>query len=443
MEFVIIWVLVGLFASRETIPDITAAVKGNTPPSHERRMQRLKARGVDTKQEKTPGTIREALGATMRNASERAAIKRAAKHEGAMRHLEENRDRLSEEKYRKLQARQDRKRAVLDKFARARRVVTETPERVREAQAWRRNAAEPDLLDRDDWDPADSSDEQSEDGQDATVLEFKRAELSSSPDTSDGDDSEDFDDNDSEGSDSEGSDSEDSESDGDSSEKADPGEHMVPDQDRYQAKLDRLETDVARMLAAQRARERVHALVPEQEADQPAGENPTENTSKEKGTTMAEQEQTEQTVEQQPAQQADEPSYETTGLTATLQRVKASSSACHGQVASYDQKLSELQSEHDALAAQIAGLEAQIATLQQRQNSGAQIRALQQAQEQLSSSKVEVGEQITHASNALSQYQSAAASFDEAHAALSRQLPGQDFYTAVSGAGDKTYLSQG
>lgn len=459
MEFVVIWVLVGLFASREAIPDLTAAFKGNTPPSHERRMKRLEARGVNTENDKQPGTLREALRSTVKNAEDRAALRREAKHAGKLQWLDENKDRLSEESYNKIKARNERKQAVVSGFAKAKRLVTDAPERLREAKAWRRNASEPDLLDRDDWHPDDevpakagtdpevtdeTAGEQPSDGQDATVLEFKRAEPSGS----------------SQDVDSVDSDSADSTQPG-----PNPDEHVVlnPDWDPdstdpmhpthgrmiTQGELNRRrEQEDREALEAERERERAHERALAQAANQTAGKKPdVENTNKTtpstkgKGTTMAEQ--TAQPAEQQPVQQPDEPSYETTGLTATLERVKASSRACHKQVVDYDQKLSELQSEHDALGRQIEGLEAQIATLQHRKNTGEQIRALQQAQEQLSSAQDEVAEQITHATNGLSTYQAAAASFDEAHAALSRQLPGQDFYAATADAGDKEFLTQG
>ena len=477
MEFVIIWFIVGLVSAKYSVPDIAAAVKGNPVPSHERRMERLRQTGADTSHQRQPGTVREALRATVDNAAERAAITRQAKHDGKLRSLEERREHIADSAYERQKAKAQRGSGIVGAFARARGLLSDLRERRTEGQAWRENARRESLPQTTDLvedqvvdEPADTGE-----GPDNVVPLRRRDE-----------------DTDSSREPAESSESE-SENPADTDELTDEqaqtvrqwraglvtGEDPAVPPRQWQALpvrwRARLLDEAVRAGAdpwctdANLQRRRVVEL--DREAAELMHENPscptaieseldrgqgraapqerseTDNVTEQNGEpAMPEQSQPEHTEIQQAVPEASQesgPSYETTNLTLTLQRVQASSNACHGQVSSHDQRLAELQSEHTALGTQIAGLEAQIAALQGHKNAGEQIRQLQQAQEQLAAAQNEVSEQITHTGNALEAYQAAGGFFDGAHAEFSRHVAGQDFYTAESDAGDKEFLTQG
>lgn len=410
MEFVIIWFIVGLVSAKYSVPDIAAAVKGNPVPSHERRMERLRQTGADTSHQRQPGTVREALRATVDNAAERAAITRQAKHDGKLRSLEERREHIADSAYERQKAKAQRGSGIVGAFARARGLLSDLRERRTEGQAWRENARRESLPETTDLVEDQVVDESADNGEGPdNVVPLRRRDTDSSREPAESSEPESENPADTDELSAEQAQS----SDGDPSRPTEIESDLDRGQDRA-APQERSETD----------------NVTEQNGESAM----TEQQSQPEQTQMSQQDGTDE---------ESGPSYETPGLTATLQRTRASSAGCHSQVTSYDQRLASLRAEYTALTTQISGIETQIGSLQQEENAGEQIRRLTAAQEHLANSQREVAEQITHATNTLQAYEAAAAEFDGAHSEFSRQLTGQDFYMSQAGAGSKKFLSQG
>lgn len=181
MEMAILFCLVVAFSSKSAVPDVAAALKGNPVPSHERKMERLRAKGHDTSTQPRPRTVRDAMQATVRNAAERAAIKREAKHSAKRTDLEDRKDDITAEKYHRLKSKHARKQAAVSRYVKARGLVTghakaavnTVRERRAEDAAWQEN----ERRDREhphDTDDTNGSAKEDTDQRDATILEFTR-----------------------------------------------------------------------------------------------------------------------------------------------------------------------------------------------------------------------------------------------------------------------------
>lgn len=183
----IIGITIAAYVVGGVTADTWAVATRQTPPSIEKaqkRHERKLARGEDS------NPAPSYLGRIAGNAAERWAEKSDQRHRDKMAWIEErdpqrssrrmNRKRRNAARYERAAQKAADKRGQL--WGATKDAVETARQRRAEGQAHRRNATEPDLLDRDDWHPDDDLDDRTEPNGDededagpgATVLEFTR-----------------------------------------------------------------------------------------------------------------------------------------------------------------------------------------------------------------------------------------------------------------------------